>query len=186
MQLSVNAGLHHPTIDKVIAAARKLVTHFKHSVVASTALKEKQVQLKVEQHHLIQDVSTRWNSTFFMIDHFMEQKVVIYAVLHDPAVSKDQYQQLYLKDDQWALLDQLTKVLKPLQIVTTVFGYEFNVSSSIIYLVLHGLIRNHLKPDDNDAPAVKYLKKQVSKDLTERFEIDEEYTASSIHFCVLY
>ena len=59
LQLSVNAGLNHPTIDKVIAAARKLVTHFKHSVVASTTLKEKQVQLKVEQHHLIQDVSTR-------------------------------------------------------------------------------------------------------------------------------
>ena len=64
------------------------------------------------------------------------------------------------------LLDQLAKVLKPLQMATTVFGYEFNVLSLIIYPVLHGLIRNHLKADDNNVPAVKHLKKQVSKDLT--------------------
>ena len=43
LQLSVNAGLNHPIIDKAISAARKFVGHFKHSVVASTALKEKQV-----------------------------------------------------------------------------------------------------------------------------------------------
>ena len=163
LQLSVNAGLNHPIIDKAITAARKLVTHFKHSVVASTALKEKQIQLKVEQHHLIQDVSTRWNSTLFMIERLIEQKVTIYAVLHDSAVSIDQYQQLYLKDDHWLLLDQLAnKVLKPLQMATTVFGYEFNVSSSIIYPVLHGLIQNHLTADANDVSAVKHLKKQVT------------------------
>ena len=114
LQLSVNAGLAHPTTDKAIAAARKLVGHFKHSVVSMTALKEKQVQLNIKQHHLIQDVSTWWNSTFFMINCLVEQRVAIYAVLHDATVSKNQYQHLDLKD-QWALLKQLAKVLEPLQ-----------------------------------------------------------------------
>ena len=182
LQLSVNGGLAHPTTDKAIATARKLVSHFKHSVVATTALKEKQEQLNIKQHHLIQDVSTRWNSTFFMIDRLVEQRVAIYAVLHDATVSKDQYQHLDLKEDQWVLLEQLTKVLEPLQMATTVFSYEVNTSSSIIYPVLHGLIRNHLKINDKDVPAVKHFKNQVSQDLTERFEIDEEYTASSIPF----
>ena len=71
-----------------------------------------------------------------MINRLLEKGIAIYAVLHDPAISKDQYQQLYLKDDQWGLQKQLTKVLKPLQMTTTVFGYEFNVLSSIIYPVL--------------------------------------------------
>ena len=87
-----------------------------------------------------------------------------------------------MKEDQWALLEQLAKVLEPLQMATTVFGYEVNTSSSIIYLVLHGLIRNHLKIDGKDVPAVKHFKKQVSQDLTECFEIDEECIASSIPF----
>ena len=68
LQLSVNVGLAHPTTDKAIAIAKKLVGHFKHSVVAT---KEKQVQLNIKQHHLIQDVSTRWNSTFFMINRLV-------------------------------------------------------------------------------------------------------------------
>ena len=182
LQLSVNAGLAHPTTDKAIAVARKLVGHFKHSVVATTSLKEKQLQLNIKQHHLIQDVSTRWNSTFFMINRLVEQRVAIYAVLHDADVSKDHYQHLDLKEDQWVLLEQLSKVLEPLQMATTVFGYDVNTSSSIIYPVLHGLIRNHLKIDDKDVTAVKHFKKQVSKDLTERFQIDEECIASSIPF----
>jgi len=56
--------------------------------------------------------------------HFFHDKLFTRPALHDPAISKDQYQQLYLKDDQWGLLEQLTKVLKPLKMATTVFGYE--------------------------------------------------------------
>ena len=43
LQLSVDAGLNHPIIDKAISAKRKLFGHFKHSVVSLTAFKEKQV-----------------------------------------------------------------------------------------------------------------------------------------------
>ena len=41
-----------------VAVARKLVGHFRHSVVATTALKEKQTQLEIPMHSLIQDVAT--------------------------------------------------------------------------------------------------------------------------------
>ena len=80
----------------------------------------------------------------------MEQGVEIYAVLHDAAVSKDLYQHLDLKEDQWLLLEQLTKVLEPLQMANTIFICEVNTLSSIIYPVLHGLIWNHLKINDKD------------------------------------
>ena len=134
------------------------------------------MQLNIKQHHLIQDVSTRWNSTFFMINRLVEQQVAFYAFLHDAAVSKDQFQHLDLKEDQWVLLEQLSKVLEPLQMTTTVFGYDVNTS------VLLRLIRNHLKIDDMVVPAVKHFNKLVSQDLTEHFEIDEECIASSIPF----
>ena len=54
------------------AVSRKLVGHFKHSVVAMTGLRGKQIQLDIPQHHLIQDVATRWNSTYFMLDRLAE------------------------------------------------------------------------------------------------------------------
>jgi len=45
---SVNAGLNHYTTGKAIAAARKLIAHLKHSIVATTALNENQVQLNIK------------------------------------------------------------------------------------------------------------------------------------------
>ena len=38
----------------------------------------------------------------------VEQQVVIYAILYDATVSKDQYHHLDIKEDQWVLLEQLT------------------------------------------------------------------------------
>jgi len=61
LQLCVNSGLDLPAIDRLTAASRKLVGHFKHSVVAMTALREKQSQLGIPSHSLIQSVTTRWN-----------------------------------------------------------------------------------------------------------------------------
>ena len=104
LQLAIKSGLDVSVINRVILAGRKLVGHFKHSVVAMTALKQKQDQLGIKQHHLVQDVVTRWNSTYFMMERLSEQRVAIYAVLHDPAVTKDQQKHLDLKEDQWEVL----------------------------------------------------------------------------------
>ena len=118
------------------AVSRKLVGHFKHSVVAMTGLREKQVQLEVPKHSLVEDVATRWN----MLDRLAEQRVSIYATLHDTSITKPQHQCLDLKDAQWNLLSQIVVVLKPLQIATTVFSSDLNVSCSIIYPVVHGIL----------------------------------------------
>ena len=65
LQLCIKSGLEIPPKSRIVSVSRKLVGYFKHSVVTMTALKEKQYQLGIEQHHLIQEVVTRWNSTFY-------------------------------------------------------------------------------------------------------------------------
>ena len=157
LQLCINSGLDIAAISQMTAAARKIIGHFKHSVVAMTGLREKQLQLEVPQHHLIQDVSTRWNSTYFMLGCLAEQRVAIYTVIHDSAFTK---LHLDLKDSQWDLLSQMVTVLKPLQIATTVFSSDLNVSCSIIYPVVTGLLFNHLIVSEDDVLATKTLRKQ--------------------------
>ena len=169
LQLCINSGLDAPAITRMTATARKIVGHFKHSVVAMSGLREKQVQLDVPQHHLIQDVATRWNSTFFMLDRLAEQRVAIYAVIHDHAITKPQHRHLDLKDDQWELLSQLVTVLKPLQMATTVFSSDINVSCSIVYPVINGLLTNHLVVAEDDVSAVATFKKVVAEELKRRF-----------------
>ena len=80
LQLCINSALDVPALQRVLSACRKLVGHFKHSVLGMAALKDKQTQLGIPVHHLMQDVATRWNSTYFMIERLCEQRVAIYAV----------------------------------------------------------------------------------------------------------
>lgn len=49
----------------------------------------KQVILDLPKHCLIHDVLTRWNSSYEMVEHYLEQQVAIYSALTDKSV-KDQ------------------------------------------------------------------------------------------------
>ena len=104
-------------ISRLSAASRKLVGHFKHSAIAMIALKDKQIQLHVSQHHLIQDVSTRWNSIYFMFKRLLEQHCM--GCIHDQQVLDTKYRSLNLTEEQWAILEQMVTALKPLQVAIT-------------------------------------------------------------------
>ena len=61
LQLGIEDGLKISQIARVLGAARKLVAHFSHSVVAMNVLLGKQNDQSTKLK-LIQDVPTRWNS----------------------------------------------------------------------------------------------------------------------------
>ena len=177
LQLAVNAGLEINTISRLSGACKKIVTHFKHSVVATTALRERQIIMNVPQHSLLQEVPTRWNSTYLMYERLAEQQWAIYAVIHDDKVTPTDKHYLDLTPEQWDLLSQMLIVLKPLQVATTALSYEQNVSSSLIYPIIHGLINCHLKHDTTDLPAIKRFKETVTSQLQEWFGFDPESIA---------
>ena len=56
IQFSCVSGLEIRSIEIAIAAARCLVTNFRKSEVATTALRKRQEQMQDEQHNLVQDV----------------------------------------------------------------------------------------------------------------------------------
>lgn len=159
LQLCVEAGLNLAMVSRLTGAAKKLVGHFKHSSLAMSSLKEKQKTLNITEHTLIQSVATRWNSTYFMLERLLEQRWAIYGVLHDETVSKPDHKSLDLKDEQWELMSQLVVVLKPLQVATTALCEEHNVSVSLVYPVVYGLLKKHLAPASDDRAAVKVFKK---------------------------
>jgi len=75
------------------------VGHFKHSVVTTGALREKQRGLNIPQRTLLQDVSTRWNSKYFMYERIAEQQWAIYAVIHDEQVTPSDQRHLDLSQN---------------------------------------------------------------------------------------
>jgi len=59
-------------IQQVGSAARRLVEHLKKSELANTAL---QKQMSSDDNctlHFVQDVKTRWNSVYNMIEHLLK------------------------------------------------------------------------------------------------------------------
>lgn len=52
---------------------------------------------------------------------------------------------------------------------TTVFSSDLNVSCSIVYPVINGLLSNHLVICEDDASAVKTFKRVVTQELQQRF-----------------
>ena len=88
LQLVINHALKNPQISKALGAARCIVEHFKRSELAASNLKMKQKQMGAPEHKLVQDVSTRWNSTYHMISRLLEQRWPVTATLSDPAITQ--------------------------------------------------------------------------------------------------
>ena len=60
---------------------KQIVTFYHQSVKATEKLKKVQNQLNLPEHKLIQEVDTRWNSTFFMFNRIVEQYDAITTAL---------------------------------------------------------------------------------------------------------
>ena len=74
----------------------------------------------------------------------------------------------------------MVAILKPLQVATTVFSLEQNVSCSIVYPVINSLLKNHLKIEQSELNQIKNFKRTISTQLIERFKPDEPDTAKCL------
>jgi zinc finger BED domain-containing protein 1 (E3 SUMO-protein ligase ZBED1) len=104
-----------------------IVKRFKKSNSALAILQESQKRLGLDELMPIQDVKTRWNSSFYMIERIEKIK--------DPlliALSKIRDLPQLLADD-WELIEDLVELLFPLEQVTrTICGEKYSSASMII------------------------------------------------------
>jgi hypothetical protein len=173
LQLCINTSLSSvSTIESMIAHAKKLVAHFRHSVVCSEALKTRQKQMGIAEKKLIQSCATRWSSWYEMMARLLEMRWPITAVLSDDTVTKRSEKNLDLKSDQWSLMEELVDVLKPFQVATTFLQYEHNSSLSCILPIFHGLDLN-VQPLPDDSAAIRIVKTKIREQINARWKLDD-------------
>ena len=70
-----------PVLADIRSRSRKVVTYFKTSTTAKEKLREVQEQMQGPVHKLIQEVDTRWNSTYHMLQRLFEERQAVGAAL---------------------------------------------------------------------------------------------------------
>lgn len=170
LQLCINSTLKKDPVCRTVAAARRLVSHSKKSAKASTALAEKQRGLNVAEHKLVQDVATRWNSVYLMLDRLLEQRGTVSAVLKDSTVSKRSDSDLELTTSHWRMAEDIVNVLKPMIKLTELLSQDMNTSLSATVPMLMNIKKQHLVVHKDDSAVTKTLKITLTEEIDRRWE----------------
>uniref|UniRef100_A0A803T9E6 BED-type domain-containing protein n=1 Tax=Anolis carolinensis TaxID=28377 RepID=A0A803T9E6_ANOCA len=145
---TVKEGLKSPeeqpastaNIALLIERCRKIAGYFHRSIKAARQLRHRQSLEGLPQHKLLQDVSTRWNSTYKMLERIVEQQKAVHGIsltLVAP-VSK-----LVPTKQEWDTISQLVDVLKPFKHATETLSESKALLSQAVSMVLG--LRRHLE-----------------------------------------
>ena len=155
-------------VSRLLGKMRKVVAFFHRSTTATHALKTKQEMLQLPVHKLIHDVPTRWNTTYDMLERYLEQQASIYSALMDKDVRKNVKDIAVLTDSEVKLAEDLTKIPKPLKNVTTLMSTETSPSVSMI-IPLQKMILKSMTPSEEDSATIKDAKAAITKNLKDRY-----------------
>lgn len=144
LNLCVNDSIkENETFSLICKKTRSLVSYFKHSVQATEKLKTTQIQMGFPVLKIKQDVSTRWNSTLFMLERLLEIKDALSVILSSLPKAPAS-----LNATEWSIVWDCVPVLKPIEIITSVLSAEKYPTISIIIPLIRGLQHTlqHINP----------------------------------------
>ena len=161
LQLAVQVAMKLPAVSRAIAHCKRLINHFHHSVQSTQILRSKQKSLKHPQHSLIQEVSTRWNSSYYMMERIIKQHQPICATLLE--IKRGD---LMPSEVEFAAMESFIKILKPLVEITETMGGQKWVTISAVRPFLYKVLHISFNTTSNDTPLEKSIKESLKNNLS--------------------
>ena len=141
---AMKEGVDQP-FEKMITAARRLLGHFKMSSLATNGLRARVKEILASEHHgkgLIQNVSTRWNSTFYMLERLSLLRWPVVAVLSAQSLTKPQEARvLDMPVESWKLAGEIIPVLRKVELATVLFSSQSKTTSGVVLPTIAGLVQ---------------------------------------------
>uniref|UniRef100_A0A3B3Q6P6 HAT C-terminal dimerisation domain-containing protein n=1 Tax=Paramormyrops kingsleyae TaxID=1676925 RepID=A0A3B3Q6P6_9TELE len=161
LQRTITVCLSDSGFADTMTKCRKIVAHFKHSPANTEELHQQQISLGQQKDQLIQDVSTRWNSSLDMITRLLRNEEAVKTTL-----AQQKHKLVMLTASEWDKLHKLQNLLEPCKYVTELLGGEAYVSCSVVLPVFCHL-HHVMRVSDEDPAYVARFKTAFSKDLAE-------------------
>lgn len=150
------------TRDKV----RGIVGHFKRSPQAAEKLRAMQEQLGLTPPlMLIQDVVTRWNSTYEMFQRIQDLKVPLSSVLVQCNYND------YLTNEDWHIISKSCEVLKYFKEITVEISSEKSISISKSVVFSRALLKHctHLDTQFYESQKLTNMTSTLKQQVEQRF-----------------
>jgi len=130
VQLVIHDGISEQrTVNDLLTRTRQIVAHFHRSEQACRRLAKIQRDNSVPIHRLKQSVQTRWNSTFYMLERVLEQKVALTMFVANYELPHQ------IMSNEWVLIENLVKMLRPFEQVTREVSSDSATMSLVIPFV---------------------------------------------------
>ena len=164
LHLAVEAATKLPQTSQALARCKRLVGHFHHSAKSSYTLKKKQMDLQHNTEALVQDVTTRLNSSYYMVERIISQQQPLCATLLELCKGD-----LMPSEAGFSTLEAYCKVMKPLVDITEAIGAEKWVTISSVRPLLHKLLNNYFISQSANSELEKSMKRAMNDKLSQRY-----------------
>lgn len=153
-------------LARLLGKVRHVVAFFHCSPTAAHILERKQDMLVLAKHCLIQDVTTRWNSSYDMLVRYLEQQAAVYAALTEQALKKKDISTM--SDQEVKMTEEVIVVLKPLKTLTTLISTKATPSASMV-LPLKAPVVHSIEANDGDSVIVTQVKVAIRENLEDGY-----------------
>ena len=116
-------------VQNLLSTARKLCERVHRSPRAREKLAELQKEYELPQHQLIQDVPSKWSTSFHMLERLIEQKRAVNEVSIEC-----NFREL-ISCDQWEVMQSVCHVLRPIDAASREMSAHMSTLSQVIPMI---------------------------------------------------
>ncbi|XP_060633780.2 zinc finger BED domain-containing protein 4 [Anolis sagrei] len=116
-------------VQNLLSIARKICERVHRSAKAREKLAELQKEYHLPQHPLIQDVPSKWDTSFHMLERLIEQKRAI-----DEMSIECSFREL-ISCDQWEVMQSVCHALKPFEVASREMSTHMSTLSQVIPMI---------------------------------------------------
>ena len=174
LQLIIKDGIfQQPAVQNLLTSARSIVGFYNRFNTAFHMFQQVQEQLDLPKHCLFQDVSTRWNSSFYMLQRLLEQKrAITVASTECESTPKE------LRAQQWTLAEKIVKMLVVFDEATREASGDY--ASSAIIIPIINTLKVALSTDEDDSGVMR-MKRGILTSLEDRYSNVKQNPLCAIH-----